>query len=82
MSRGVTQEELAEAVGISVPTYRLLERGLMPNPKLAYLANCAIALGVELGALLEPEWLEWQPLNEQASKPPDPAQFWRRPYRP
>jgi transcriptional regulator with XRE-family HTH domain len=82
MSRGVTQEELAEAVGISVPTYRLLERGQMPNPKLAYLVNCAIALDVELDAIIEDEWLQWQSLNQQASEPPEPDEFWRRPYRP
>jgi transcriptional regulator with XRE-family HTH domain len=82
ISRGVTQDELAEAVGISVPTYRLLERGLTPNPKLRYLVNIAIALGVELEAILEDEWLEWLPFNKQASAPPKPDQFWRRPYRP
>jgi transcriptional regulator with XRE-family HTH domain len=82
MSRGVTQEELAEAVGISVPTYRLLERGLMKNPKLSYLVNCAIALGVKLDEVMEAEWLEWQPLNKQAARPPAPEKFWRRPYQP
>lgn len=80
MSRGVTQEELAEAVGISVPTYRLLERGQMPNPKLAYLVNCAIALGVEMDAIIEEEWLGWQPLTRQSSRPPRPEEFWRRPH--
>jgi transcriptional regulator with XRE-family HTH domain len=35
MSRGVTQEELADAIGISEPTYRRLERGQMTSPPLA-----------------------------------------------
>jgi transcriptional regulator with XRE-family HTH domain len=80
MSRGVTQEELAEAVGISVPTYRLLERGQMPAPKLAYVVNCAIALGVELEAVIEDEWLQWRALTQRTSRPPRPEEFWRRPH--
>lgn len=83
LSRGVTQEELARAVGISVPTYRGLERGRVRNPKLRHLTNCAIALGVELDDLLEDEWFEWLPLNaSEAAQPPEPDEFWRRPYRP
>jgi transcriptional regulator with XRE-family HTH domain len=83
MSRGVTQEEMAQAVGISVPTYRRLERGETNNPKLRHLVNCAIALGVELDAVIEDEWFEWLPLDRgSAATPPAPEQFWRRPYRP
>jgi transcriptional regulator with XRE-family HTH domain len=82
LSRGVTQEELAEAVGISVPTLRRLEQGEVDNPKLRYLVNCAIALGVELDEVLEDEWLEWRPFNKEAADPPQPDEFWRRPYRP
>lgn len=82
MSRGVTQDELAKAVGISVPTYRRLERGEVENPKLRHLVNCSIALGVELDDVLEDEWLEWLPLRKIAVTPPDADAFWRRPYRP
>ncbi len=83
MSRGVTQEELAQAVGISVPTYRRLERGETKNPKLRHLVNCAIALGVELHDVIEDEWLQWLPFNKSnAAKPPRPERFWRRPYLP
>lgn len=82
MSRGVTQEELARAVGISVPTYRRLERGETGNPKLRHLVNCALALGVELDDVLEDEWLEWLPLHKTAASPPEPDEFWRRPYHP
>lgn len=78
MSRGVTQEELARAVGISVPTYRRLERGDVRNPKLGHLMNCAIALGVELDALIEDEWREWLPFDARAAAPPAPEAFWRR----
>ena len=81
LSRGVTQEELAEAVGVSVPTLRRLERGEVENPKLRHLVNCSIALGVKLDEILEPEWLQWLPAGG-ARKPPKPDKFWRRPYRP
>jgi transcriptional regulator with XRE-family HTH domain len=78
MSRGVTQEELARAVEISVPTYRRLERGEVRNPKLGQLVNCAIALGVELDALLEDEWLEWLTFDARAAAPPKAEAFWRQ----
>jgi transcriptional regulator with XRE-family HTH domain len=82
MSRGVTQDELAAAVGISVPTYRRLERGQNENPKLRHLVNCAIALGVSLGDVVEESWMEWLPLDAASAEPPARDEFWRRPYRP
>lgn len=78
MRRGVTQEELARAVGISVPTYRRIERAETNNPKLRHLMNCAIALGVELDEILEDEWFEWLIFDRsRAAKPPQPEKFWR-----
>lgn len=82
MSRGVTQDELAAAIGISVPTYRRLERGQTDNPPLRYLVNAALALGVELDELIEDEWRTWLVLDSRAAAPPAPDEFWRRPYRP
>jgi transcriptional regulator with XRE-family HTH domain len=81
LSRGVTQEELAEAVGVSAQTIRRLERGEVENPKLRTLVNCALALGVDLSDVLEDDWLAWLPMNG-AEEPPEPDEFWRRPYRP
>lgn len=81
LSRGVTQEELAEAIGVSTPTLKRLERGDVENPKLRHLVNCSIALGVDLDDVLEDEWLEWLPAGD-AVEPPVPDEFWRRPYRP
>jgi transcriptional regulator with XRE-family HTH domain len=81
ISRGVTQEDLARAVGISVPTYRRLERGDVRNPKLGQLVNCAIALGVELDTLIEDEWREWLTFDARAAAPPEPQAFWRRTTR-
>jgi transcriptional regulator with XRE-family HTH domain len=47
MARGLTEEELAEAIGISLPTYRRRERNDMDNPVSGHLVNAALALGVE-----------------------------------
>lgn len=54
----LTQGELAEAVGISLPTYRRLERNKMRNPPLRYLVNCAIELDCDWRELVEAEWEE------------------------
>jgi transcriptional regulator with XRE-family HTH domain len=82
MSRGVTQEELADAIGISEPTLRRLERGQMSSPPLGYLVNAALALGVGLDELVEDEWRAWHELRADRAGPPTPDAFWRRPYRP
>lgn len=82
MARGVTQEELAEAIGISLPTYRRVERGETDNPPLRYLVNAALALGVELDAVIEDGWRDWKAFVETRPEPPNPDEFWRRPYRP
>ena len=79
---GVTQEELARAIGISEPTLRRLERGQSRNPPLRYLINASICLGVELEDLIEDEWREWMTFDQRASVPPRPEEFFRRPYRP
>lgn len=79
VERGVTQAELARAIGIALPTYRRLERAQMKNPPLRYLSNAALALGVELDEVIEPEWREWFVFDAHAAKtPPDPATFWRQ----
>jgi transcriptional regulator with XRE-family HTH domain len=80
MARGVTQDELAYAIGISVPTYRRLERGQTENPGLRYLVNAALALGVKLDVIIEDEWREWMTFDHDRGFPPVPDEFWRRPY--
>jgi transcriptional regulator with XRE-family HTH domain len=82
MSRGVTQEELADAIGISEPTLRRLERGRMPSPPFAYLVNASLALGVEVDDLVEDAWRAWHALRADRPGPPASEAFWRRPYRP
>ncbi|MGA2469273.1 MAG: helix-turn-helix transcriptional regulator [Solirubrobacteraceae bacterium] len=76
--RGVTQEEMADATGISTATYWRLEHGRLSDPSIRLLANCALALGVEVEELIEDEWREWLVLDQRRPHPPDAASFWRK----
>jgi transcriptional regulator with XRE-family HTH domain len=78
--RGVTQQELSVATGISTSTIRRLENpdGVeRANPPLRYLQNCALALGCKLADVIEPEWQEWLPFDQRRPAPPKPKEFWR-----
>lgn len=55
--RGLTQEQLAEAVGVRQPRIAEVERG-DANPRLDTLAKLAHALGVPVFALLDPDYLD------------------------
>lgn len=79
--RGITQEELAVATGISTSTIRRLENPadiVRANPPLRYLQNCALALGCKLNQLIEPEWQEWMVFDQRKPRPPKPDEFWQR----
>jgi transcriptional regulator with XRE-family HTH domain len=78
----LTQLELADAIGISEPTLRRLERGEMTNPPIGYLVNAAMALGVSLDDLIEDEWRQWHHIRPDRRTPPKHEELWRRPYRP
>ena len=54
---GLTQEQLAEAVGVRQPRIAEVERG-DANPRLDTLAKLAFALGVPAFALLDPDYLD------------------------
>jgi transcriptional regulator with XRE-family HTH domain len=69
--RGVTQPQLAAAIGISLATYRRLERGEQDNPPLRYLSNAAICLDMRLEDLIEDDWRTWATLDQRATRPPD-----------
>jgi len=56
VAKRLTQAEMVKATGISRSTYCRLERGLIDNPPLRYLVNCAIELGCHWSELVEPEW--------------------------
>jgi transcriptional regulator with XRE-family HTH domain len=76
--RGVTQDQLARATGLSVSVLRRLESGRYENPPLRYLNNCALALGCKLSDVIEDKWLEWYVLDQRDAKaPPKPRDFWR-----
>jgi transcriptional regulator with XRE-family HTH domain len=75
--RGVTQEEMAKATGISYSTYWRLERGRYRNPPIGYLINCALALGCELNDILEQDQTEWHIFDRRAATPPKHAALWR-----
>lgn len=55
--RGLTQEQLAEAVGVRQPRIAEVERG-DANPRLDTLSRLAFALGVPVAALLDPDYLD------------------------
>lgn len=77
--RGLTQEALARATGLSSSVYWRLEKGHYTNPPLRYLMNCALALGCELDDLIEDKWRKWLVLDQRyAAKPPKPKDFWQR----
>lgn len=68
--RGLTQDQLAEAVGVRQPRIAEVERG-DANPRLLTLSKLAFALGVPVAALLDPDCLDR--LDQQA-----PAVQYRR----
>lgn len=81
MKRGATQQRTAAAVGLSLTTYRRLERGEIAHPPLAWLRNLSIAFDVELEEILEPGWGDgWTVLDARADTPPTPG--WNRPKKP
>jgi transcriptional regulator with XRE-family HTH domain len=71
-SKGLSQEQVAPAVGLSLATYRRLETLEIANPPLLYLVNCALVLDVELVELVEDEWVTWSRLSAGApAEPPN-----------
>ena len=69
LEAGVTQLELAKVIGISIASYRRLERGVDRDPPIGWLANAAIALGYDFESLCDHGFDEWRPYNNR--RPPD-----------
>jgi hypothetical protein len=76
----VAVEQMAPNTGVTLATYRRLERGQNRAPNLRYLANCALVLRVELDDLIEDEWREWWVFDvvDAAGRPMTPS-WLRRP---
>jgi transcriptional regulator with XRE-family HTH domain len=74
-SQGISQTQLAEAIGVTQPTISRAER-LSPDVTLGIYMRCAEALGVTLadlfaaGRTAEEEWLlrKWRALQEGRDK--------------
>jgi putative transcriptional regulator len=56
-AKGWTQKKTAEAAGLSLRTYRALERGEIFDPGIRQLSNLAAAFECSLEELFEPAWL-------------------------
>ena len=71
LSARLTQQQMSEMTGLSLATYRRLERGSVRNPQLRHLSNCAIVLNLRLIDILDDQWLEWTPFDRStAAEPP------------
>lgn len=84
VKRGMTQQELADAVGLPLSTYRLYERGKMADPGVITLNRLAYVLGCKLADLVEDSW-DWRyqkkivaGSQKAVPKPPDPKSLWRK----
>lgn len=75
LRRGVSQQDLARAVGVDVKVYRRLEQG-QATPSWPLLINCAIALRVSLDDIVEDDWCRWQVLDRRSATPPDLDELW------
>lgn len=73
---GLTQRELADAIGIPIASYRRLERGERRNPPLRCLVNAAIILGCELEDVIDDWMRKWYRFDRLE---PPPAEWRQRP---
>ena len=68
--RDLTQQQLADLVGISKSSVERLERGDAPTLNLRHLVDIALVLGCEsLLEVVEDEWLTFRHLNKTAPQP-------------
>jgi transcriptional regulator with XRE-family HTH domain len=77
IGRRISQAELAKVTGLSRRTIQRLEAGHFGDagPHLGHLAQCAIALGVPLEAVIDPAWRVWRVFSPDAAEPP-PERWW------
>jgi transcriptional regulator with XRE-family HTH domain len=72
---GFTQPAMAQRAGLPLRTYQRLEAGELNNPPIRHVVNCALALGLRIQDIAEPEWISWTPTaGARHPLPPQPAQ--------
>jgi transcriptional regulator with XRE-family HTH domain len=59
VATGLTQKEMAWAIGIPIANYIRLERGQHRNPPLGWLVNAAIVLACPLDELIDDAMCGW-----------------------
>jgi transcriptional regulator with XRE-family HTH domain len=69
LGRGLYQDEVAEAAGLPLTTYRKLETGRLSNPKIQLLLCFAAALGCTVDDLTEPSWRAIAELRTRRAMP-------------
>jgi transcriptional regulator with XRE-family HTH domain len=75
VDRGIPQKTMARLLGMGLTAYQALERGDERNPRLGHLVNAAEVLGVKLGAVIEPQWLDWLTVADYPT-PPERGAVW------
>jgi DNA-binding XRE family transcriptional regulator len=79
VAKGLTQKEMAWAVGIPIALYVRLERGQHRNPRLGWLVNAAIVLGCELDDVFDDWMTEWHSGDGYDQRKPPPREWLERP---
>ena len=73
-----SQNDFADAAGISPRHLSRLEHGDMKSPPLGYLVNAAAILAMDWLELIEDDWTEFRPLKDGA--PSEPRRPLSSPY--
>lgn len=72
ISRGLTQAEVAQLIGVTRATYQALENGtgVGANPPVRYLTNLAYVFGYgrDLDRLIPDDWYDWTPLERRGKQ--------------
>lgn len=72
---GLTQKEMAWAIGIPIAVYIRLERGNHDNPRLGWLVNAAKVLNCDLDELFDERMLAWY-RSDGFDRPEPPSPEW------
>ena len=72
---GLTQKEMAWAIGIPIALYVRLERGQHRNPRLGWLVNASIVLGVGLEDVMD-DWMSGWYSGDGFDRPKPPPSEW------